>query len=378
MYPYSLVLGVSHQITRKWGHVHTESNASTLPSLVENVSLPPNGQISRHQPPTKTTGRSKPFLRIAQRVHDSETLFPLMVAAFKAMQKIGINVTPNHFYWPIPDIAYLEKRKWPEKDMPAGLDLRMPEQIRLLEACAAKYASEWAFPDHPVDGLVYHYNNGLFETVDSEIAYSIVRHFSPSRVIEVGGGYSTRVLAAALRKNFNESGMRGELITVDPYCDPALSSISTIIRKPVQDVEVDLFLSLRENDVLFIDSSHVISVGSDAVFEYLEILPRLHKGVVVHAHDIFMPSDYPREPVLKNMCFWSEQYMLQSFLSLNPSFEVLWGSSAMQAFHSDVLEEYFPRWSQNYSAIPRDKRRFVPTIDGKRSWPSSFWMRRIA
>ena len=358
--------------------MHTESNASTLPSLVENVSLPPNGQISRHQPPTKTTGRSKPFLRIAQRVHDSETLFPLMVAAFKAMQKIGINVTPNHFYWPIPDIAYLEKRKWPEKDMPAGLDLRMPEQVRLLETCAAKYASEWAFPDHPVDGLVYHYNNGLFETVDSEIAYSIVRHFSPSRVIEVGGGYSTRVLAAALRKNFNESGMRGELITVDPYCDPALSSISTIIRKPVQDVEVDLFLSLRENDVLFIDSSHVISVGSDAVFEYLEILPRLHKGVVVHAHDIFMPSDYPREPVLKNMCFWSEQYMLQSFLSLNPSFEVLWGSSAMQAFHSDVLEEYFPRWSQNYSAIPRDKRRFVPTIDGKRSWPSSFWMRRIA
>ena len=140
---------------------------------------------------------------------------------------------------------------------------------------------------------------------------------------------------------------------------------------------MDLFTSLRENDILFIDSSHVISVGSDAVFEYLEILPRLHKGVVVHAHDIFMPSDYPREPVLKNMCFWSEQYMLQSFLSLNQSFEVLWGSSAMQAFHSDALEQNFPRWSTNYANVPKDKRRFVPTIDGKRTWPSSFWMRRI-
>ena len=358
--------------------MRTESNASTLPRLAEGVSNPPNEQSSTNQPPAKTNGSRKPFLRIAQRVHDSPKLFPLFVSAFKVMQKVGINVTPNHFYWPIPDIAYLERRKWPEKDMPAGVDLRMSEQVRLLETFAGNYGSEWNFPDHAVDGLVYHYNNGLFETVDSEIAYSMVRHFSPSRVIEVGGGYSTRILAAALRKNFNETGVRGELITVDPYCNPALSSISTIIRKPVQDVEMDLFTSLRENDILFIDSSHVISVGSDAVFEYLEVLPRLHKGVVVHAHDIFMPSDYPREPVLKNMCFWSEQYMLQSFLSLNSSFEVLWGSSAMQAFHPDVLEENFPRWSTNYDNVPKDKRRFVPTIDGKRTWPSSFWMRRIA
>jgi len=98
----------------------------------------------------------------------------------------------------------------------------------------------------------------------------------------------------------------------------------------------------------------------------------------VHAHDIFTPSDYPRENVLNKMCFWSEQYMLQSFLSLNQSFEVLWGSSAMQAFHPDILEEYFSKWSTNYANVPQDKRRFVPTIDGKRTWPSSFWFRRIA
>lgn len=317
-------------------------------------------------------------MRLAQRLHDSEMMFPMVVSAFKAMQRIGINVTPNHFYWPIPDIASLEKRQWPEKAMPAGVDLRMPEQVNLLQYFAMKYGSEWTFPEHPVDGMVYHYNNGLFESVDSEIAYSIVRHFAPSRIIEVGGGYSTRILAAALRKNFHETGKHGELITIDPYCDPALSNLSTIIRKPVQEVDLDLFQTLGENDILFIDSSHVISVGSDAVFEYLEIVPRLRKGVVLHAHDIFLPSDYPREPVLKNMCFWSEQYLLQSFLSLNPSFEVLWGSSAMQAFHSDILDEHFPRWSRSYSAVPKDKRRFVPTTDGKHTWPSSFWMRRVA
>jgi len=122
--------------------VHTESNASTLPSLAKGVSIPPDGQTSSNQPPAKTKSRSNPFLRIAQRVHDSPMLFPMFVSAFKAMQKVGINVTPSHFYWPIPDIAYLEKRKWPEKEMPAGVDLRMPAQVALLETFAAKYASE--------------------------------------------------------------------------------------------------------------------------------------------------------------------------------------------------------------------------------------------
>jgi hypothetical protein len=365
-------------IIRKWGPVPLNSDTSTLPNLAAGVSLPPDGEASSVQPQAKPTSRRSPFLKVAQRFHDSQMLFPLVVSAFKAMQKMGVSVTPNHFYWPIPDIAHLEKRQWPEKTMPVGVDLRMPEQVNLLQNFAAKYGSEWTFPEHPVDGLVYHYNNGLFESIDSEIAYSMVRHFAPSRIIEIGGGYSTRILSAALRKNFHESGIRGELITVDPYCDPALSNISTLIRKPVQDVEMDLFLTLGENDILFVDSSHVISVGSDAVFEYLEVIPRLRKGVVIHAHDIFLPSDYPREPVLKNMCFWSEQYLLQGFLSLNPSFEVLWGSSSMQAFHPEVLDQHFPRWGQSYDKVPHEKRRFVPTIDNKRTWPSSFWMKRIA
>ena len=121
----------------------------------------------------------------------------------------------------------------------------------------------------------------------------------------------------------------------------------------------------------------MVSIGSDVVYEYLDILPRLQNGVLVQVHDVFLPSDYPREVVLKNRCFWSEQYLLQAFLAFSPECEVLWSSSAMQIFFLEILEKAFPRWPQSYLRMSRDKRRFVPTMEGRRTWPSSFWMRRV-
>jgi hypothetical protein len=141
---------------------------------------------------------------------------------------------------------------------------------------------------------------------------------------------------------------------------------------------MDLFLSLKDGDILFLDSSHVVSVGSDTVREFLEILPRLNPGVIVHVHDIFLPSDYPREAVLTNLCFWSEQYLLQAFLTFNSQFEILWASSAMQQYHSEILMQTFPRWEHSYRDMRKDVRQYLPTRDRDRVWPSSFWMRRLS
>jgi hypothetical protein len=150
-----------------------------------------------------------------------------------------------------------------------------------------------------------------------------------------------------------------------------------VIPQRVQEVPLDLFQSLQAGDILFLDSSHIVSVGSDVVREYLEIVPQLNPGVLVHIHDIFLPSDYPREAVLRNLCFWSEQYLVQAFLSFNSDFEVLWGSSAMQTFHSQELESAFPQWRESYRSLPHNLRRFIPTLDGEHVWPSSLWIRRL-
>jgi hypothetical protein len=298
---------------------------------------------------------NRPAASLARMLRESEFVAGIMRGSFRALQRVGVNVTPCHYYWPIPDVDELERRDWPERAFSIPFDLRLAEQLNFVRSAAEDFGSEWAFSETPAGPTEYHFNNGFFETYDAEVAYSFVRRYKPTRIIEIGAGFSTRILATALRANLEES--------LIPAC--------------VQEVNLDLFSTLDRNDILFIDSSHVVGVGSDVVREYLEILPRLRPGVIVHIHDIFLPSDYPRESVLKDLWFWSEQYLLQAFLTFNSSFQVLWASSAMQTYRRKELEMIFPRWATSYRNMPKKVKRFLPTADRERVWPSSFWMTRL-
>jgi len=316
----------------------------------------------------------------ARKLHDLSFAFPAMVGAFRRLQRVGINVTPNHFYWPVPDLTELEKREWPTYSAPPGCNFDLRKQVELAWELSSDYGKECRFPSEPQESS-FHYNNGYFEAVDAEVAYCMVRRFKPSRVVEIGTGYSTRVLAAALKENAERDHIAGKLVSVDPYPERfprnGWSNLVVQIPSAVQDVKLDFFNTLESGDILFIDSSHVVGVGSDVVREYLEILPRLKPGVIVHVHDIFLPSDYPRDAVLNRLWFWSEQYLLQAFLTFNSKFEVLWASSALHIHYPSVLEHCFPRWKNSYLDMPESKRQFVPTLDGNHVWPSSFWMRRV-
>jgi hypothetical protein len=339
------------------------------------------GRAATEHPAPQSNGGKLPMLvSLARRLRENQLLFRLMTKSFRALQGIGINVTPNHFYFPTPDVAQLELREWPVDALPVGLDLQLDRQLEFLQTVPARYRGENAFSSTPDQNCGYHYQNGFFETVDAETAYYFVREHKPARILEIGSGFSSCVLALALQRNLERDGVKGGLTSIDPFPSPLPSSYFDEIRviaSRVQDVPLNEFTSLAPGDILFIDSSHVVSTGSDVIREYLEILPRLQSGVIVHIHDIFLPADYPRDMVIKNLTFWSEQYLLQAFLTFNPAFEVLWSSSAMQIFHPAALEAAFPHWKHSYKAMPVSARRFVPTMDGERVWPSSFWMRRI-
>ncbi len=286
--------------------------------------------------------------------------------SFEFCQRLGVHIVPNHFYVPIPDTSKLDKRLWSQNSELVGIDINEKKLLDILTHFKTDFYEEYKhFPRHKTDiPHEYYVSNGFFEAVDGEILYCMIRHFKPKKIIEVGSGYSTYLSAQTILKNKKESDHDCELIAIEPYPNHVLlrgfPGLSRLLNKKVQDVPISEFQQLGKNDILFIDSSHVLKIGSDVQYELLDIIPRLKKGVIVCFHDIFMPAEYRKEWIIKYHYFWNEQYLLQAFLAFNESFEVLLASSYLHIKYPHILEKMFP--SYNYNRVSH--------------WPASFWIRR--
>ncbi len=267
---------------------------------------------------------------------------------FGFFERLGVHVTPIHFYQPIPDTATLPDTLWSSRSALVGIDMRDAAQLALLDNFRA-YKSEYdtfSTTPNPNKPTEFHLNNGSYESVDAEVYYAMLRHLKPRRVIEIGSGNSTLVAASALRKNAEEGQGQGkcEYIVTDPFPRPfvaAMPEIARVIAKGVEDCDLSLFESLGDGDILFIDSSHVVRIGGDVVYEILDLLPRLNPGVTIHFHDIFLPLEYPKPLIDKQRWFWSEQYLLQAFLAFNTAFEVVCANAYLAATHPDSLAAAF-------------------------------------
>ncbi|MGV2334373.1 MAG UNVERIFIED_CONTAM: class I SAM-dependent methyltransferase [Planctomycetaceae bacterium] len=113
-------------------------------------------------------------------------------------------------------------------------------------------------------------------------------------------------------------------------------------RERVELVSKAIFEQLDRNDLLFIDSSHVIRPQGDVLCEFLEILPILRSGVFVHIHDIFTPRDYPRSWVVDKVRLWDEQYLLEALLSRNPNWRIIGAVNYLKHDHYDALKAACP------------------------------------
>jgi len=279
-------------------------------------------------------------------------------ATFDVCERLGWHVIPVHFYEPIPDTRRLDDDTFERTSSLPGVDMNAETQLDVLDRLA-DYREEYeALPRtaEAADPGEFYVENGFYEAVDGESLYAMLRHLDPDRVLEVGGGFSTRLTATALAENDGDA----ELVVVEPYPDDELRShpgVDRLLEREVQDVPLGEFAALAPDDVLFLDSSHVLAIGSDVRYEYLEVLPRLEEGVVVHVHDVFLPGEYPREWVEDFHLFWNEQYLLQAFLAFNDAFEVLFCGSYLDHHHPDRLRAAFDTYDDSVR-------------------PHSFWMRR--
>jgi hypothetical protein len=261
---------------------------------------------------------------------------------FALWEQHGFHVTPVHFYQPLPDTRTLTDRPWVESATP-GIEWNEAQQLRLLQHFA-QFQSEYdLFPSAPtgVDSDFY-LNQNLFDGTDALVLYCMVRHFKPSIIFEVGSGMSSLLSAKAALKNGATT-----LVCVEPSPNEVLKNgfpgLTSLFRQNVQDVSLETFEKLGENDILFIDSTHVVKIGSDVNYLFLEVLPRLQPGVIVHVHDIFLPEEYPRPWVLNDFRFWTEQYLLHAFLCHNSAFEILFANNYMGVKHREAMQATFPR-----------------------------------
>ncbi|MBC8151285.1 MAG: class I SAM-dependent methyltransferase [Bacteroidetes bacterium] len=267
--------------------------------------------------------------------------------------RFGFLPIRDHYYHPLVNPGKHLKGSLREDRPLPGLDLNVTEQLALLSQFT--YADELTrFPLTKTKNREYYYDNGAFASGDSEYLYNMIRHHKPKRIIEIGSGHSTLMAINATKRNKRDNSTHTcEHTCIEPYEMPWLEQTGVkVIRQKVEEVDQNLFKSLKEGDILFIDSSHVIRPQGDVLTEYLEILPLLNPGVLVHIHDIFSPRDYLNEWVYKEHFLWNEQYLLEAFLSFNKAFKVLAAVNYLKHNHGAALGAKCPILAQQPNREP--------------------------
>lgn len=199
------------------------------------------------------------------------------------------------------------------------------------------------------------YNNGFLPGLDIVGIYTILAKYRPKTYIEVGSGNSTKVAYKCIREN----NLGTKIVSIDPMPRAEIDQLAdTVIREPFEKTNFDFILSLKENDVLFIDNSHRILPNSDSMVFYMEVLPMLAKGVIVHIHDIYLPYDYPQF-----MCdrFYSEQYGLAMYLLANSE------------KYTPLLPNYFISEDKALSSV-LDPLWSTPALQDVEKHGGSFWI----
>jgi hypothetical protein len=254
---------------------------------------------------------------------------------------------PGHFYSPVVDPIRMREREdkiWSERALPLAIDFSVQQQLRLLDDLKPHINTIDYPKSKPVTETTYFYDNDQFPVLDAEFLHLALMHFKPKRVIEVGSGFSS-LITARVNSEYLEHSV--EFVCVEPYPREFLkrgfSGLSNLVQSKVEDLDLSFFEILGENDILFIDSSHVSKTDSDVNYLFFEVLPRLKKGVFLHIHDIFLPDEYPKVWVEQGRG-WNEQYLLHAFLQYNQAWKVVWASHFMGTRYRSDVQKVFPKY----------------------------------
>jgi methyltransferase family protein len=278
-----------------------------------------------------------------RRIHESAAAQAAYRGLRRGAARVGLDVVARTFYSPIPDLARLPPDTFDRVSALPGIAWDLDGQ---LEFVRSRVAPALAGPSAAggVAATEGYDPDSSYNLADAAVLYGMIRGLAPGRIVELGSGHSTLIMARAACEN-EAAGGATVLESYDPYpgvAQPPLAGLARLERVRAQDVPPAVFETLVAGDVLFVDTTHTVKLGSDVNFIVLEVLPRLGPGVVVHLHDIFLPFEYPRSWPEDFGLYWSEQYLLQAFLAFNSGYEVLAAVHALQRLRPEAMRSLLP------------------------------------
>ncbi len=259
--------------------------------------------------------------------------------ARRTAEHLGLQVVLKTYYSPIPDLAQLPEEVWQARDPLRGIVFDLEAQMAFVESDLSPHLDGLAWGGDVATTYAYDPNNDSYPLADARVLYAMVRQLRPKRIVELGSGQTTRVMAQACRENALD-GSAARLRAFDPFptaVDDGLPGLAELVRTKAQDVPDEVFTELEAGDVLFVDTTHTVKIASDVNHIILRVLPLLADGVIVHVHDIFLPYEYPRFFFADYALYWAEQYLLQAFLAFNSAFEVLCAVHALGRERSERM-----------------------------------------
>jgi predicted O-methyltransferase YrrM len=269
----------------------------------------------------------------------------------KLFNDYGLHVSQiSDFYSPLPNIRELEKHmpRWCKPSDLTGVRYNLDCIKKKFQYLVHSYGEEYTHLLKVYKKINRKGYGPGYPTLDAMLLYFMIRDIEPRRFTEIGSGVSTYYCSLAAEENAKD-GNNVEITCIDPYPHDMLYQISKIeiLKKEVQDVDVSFFDRLESRDILFIDSTHIVKVDGDVPYLYLEVIPRLKKGTVIHIHDIHFPYNIPYPPQYyifgrKRPVYWNEAMLLQAFLSYNDSYKIIMSLPLLRYFDEGFLHANIP------------------------------------
>ena len=284
--------------------------------------------------------------------------------------KFGLVILPDHYYTPIANIHDLaaSRQHWAHRAPMTGVTMDVKAQAALLAQMVQPFEPEYRGNTIYSEGYTQGFGPG-FGYVEAQCFHGVLRSLKPRRIFEVGSGVSTYCALKASALNAGE-GAPTELVCIEPYPSAFLQGAAArkeirLVQAQVQNLDPAIFDELEAGDLLFIDSTHAVKPGGDVIHLYLEVIPRLKPGVVVHIHDIYLPYVYQRD-VLKGLFQWSETALLLALMTNNTRLQTMFCLSLLHYDAPEALKAVFPEY-EHQAAVdglcsPTDPGHFPASI----------------